>query len=804
MTERTPLLNYPLLASVNESEARAPAPSQTPEHLPDSPRRRPPSQRQQQPKKLSVFFGVVVPTLLSMFSVVLFLRIGFVVGHAGLYQSILMFLVAYFIISMTVLSVCAISTNGALDAGGAYCILLTRRHVSGFGVCLLYPDRVLALSCSLFHFGSVELKLVYLAPMWSIVESSAVILVPCLVCGYTEDYTTGKMMTFATVFAVMFNGCTGIMAGSNMSGDLKNPSYAIPRGTITAVIFTFIIYNLLSLLVACSCERVLLQRDYSFLRDINIWNPFVITGVYCSTLSAAMSNLIGASRILYALAKDDLFGTVLSLAKKTSHSGNPWVSVLMSWFLVQVSRKAVSLSGVFLVSIFGPTFRYFTWYTCVLGIIGCAIMMFLINAIYASASIAFMLLLLLLIHYLSPTSSWGYISQALIFHQVRKYLLMLDVRKDHIKFWRPQVLLMVSNPRSSVGLITFINDIKKSGLYVLGHVQLGDLSSLPSDPLQAQYDSWLSLVDHLNIKAFVNLTLADSVRHGVQHLLFISGLGGMRPNTLVLGFYDDGLPKDKLIESSLFPTESSDPVVSSQVLGPQEFVSIISDAMKMLKNVVLARYFNDFDRAQVLSPPSSAAKVFVDVWPVNLLRPDSCSYVDTCSLFLLQLACILNMVKAWRKATLRLFLCVEEGRSVRGSEAKLGQLLKDLRIKAQVYPVPWDQVVALHWQRQGGFSKNQRSQAADSGAAEEESEDDYVNSFPSNATRVSDDYLTAVNRLILDQAIPPPAVRFLYLPRPPADTRRYAAYLHQLDLLTQDLGPALLIHGVTPVITTDL
>lgn len=65
-----------------------------------------------------------------------------------------------------------------------------------------------------------------------------------------------------------------------------------------------------------------------------------------------------------------------------------------------------------------PTFRYFTWHTCVLGIVGCAVMMFLINAIYASASIAFMLLLLLLIHYLSPTSSWGYISQALIFHQV--------------------------------------------------------------------------------------------------------------------------------------------------------------------------------------------------------------------------------------------------------------------------------------------------------------------------------------------------------------------------------------------------
>lgn len=58
-----------------------------------------------------------------------------------------------------------------------------------------------------------------------------------------------------------------------------------------------------------SC-RILLQEDYGFFRAISLWPPLVLIGIYATALSASMSSLIGASRILHALAQDDLFGAL--------------------------------------------------------------------------------------------------------------------------------------------------------------------------------------------------------------------------------------------------------------------------------------------------------------------------------------------------------------------------------------------------------------------------------------------------------------------------------------------------------------
>lgn len=51
------------------------------------------------------------------------------------------------------------------------------------------------------------------------------------------------------------------------------------------------------------------------------------------------------------------------------------------------------------------------------------------------------------------------------------------------------------------------------------------IDAVPTDPVQQQYNFWLSLVDKLGVKAFVDLTLSPSVRQGTQHLLRITGLG---------------------------------------------------------------------------------------------------------------------------------------------------------------------------------------------------------------------------------------------------------------------------------------
>lgn len=581
-----------------------------------------------------------------------FIHTGFIVGNAGLLVTLLQFIIAYAILLFTVSSVCAISTNGAVEGGGVY-FMISRTLGPEFGGSigtLFFLANV--VGCGLAVTGCAEGMVENFGPSgtfsqilpdgrwWRFLYCSAIATVILLVClvgaamfaktsvvilaivtacllstyfsflfqhemevpipaeneivqnatnlvngtytgilsktfhdnlyeNYTRDYSSeGRVVNFAITFGVLFSGVTGIMAGANMSGELKNPSKSIPIGTLSAVIFTFVCYVLLSVLMSATTTSFLLQNNFLFLMPVNLWPPFIAIGIATATFSTAMSNLIGASRVLEALAKDYVFGRLLNFIIKGTYKGNPVIAVLSSWVLVEMILLIGSLNTIaqinsvlFMLSYlatnlaclgieitgapnFRPTFKYYSWHTCFAGLVGTLVMMFVINSVYASSSIILCLLLVIALHLFSPAAQgaqWGSISQALMFHQVRKYLLMLDSRKNHVKFWRPQMLLLVASPRSCCPLIHFVNDLKKGGLYVIGHVKVGDFAENETngDPTVDEYTQWLGLIDHMKVKAFVELTLAKTIREGVQHLIRISGMGAMKPNTIILGYYDE-------------------------------------------------------------------------------------------------------------------------------------------------------------------------------------------------------------------------------------------------------------------------
>uniref|UniRef100_A0A0B7B898 Solute carrier family 12 member 9 n=1 Tax=Arion vulgaris TaxID=1028688 RepID=A0A0B7B898_9EUPU len=876
-------------------------------------------------RTLGAFAGVFAPVALGQFASQLFLRTGFVVGNSGLLETYSQLFLAYFILIMTVLSICAISTNGAVEGGGAY-YMISRALGPEFGGSigfLFYVANV--LSCALYTVGFVEgvmqnfgvggsftsdtTGLPVDSDWWKYLYASTSLFICLLICivggamfaktsafilllvviatlsvfisafvnsdnieveipktndyayrhvnetgndtkvyglytglsaktfrdnlmsNYTIDYSTDNMMDYATVFAILFSSVTGILNGANMSGELKDPSKAIPRGTMSAVFFTFTTYIILCTLVAGTSTRFLLVNDYVYLQQVNVWKPFVVVGIFASTLSAALGNLIGGSRILQALGNDQLYWFILKPATITTKGGNPLISVFMTWFFVQLVLLIGSLNAIapitsvfFLLSYasvnlaclslemasapnFRPTFVYFSWYTCLSGMIGCMIMCFMISPIYASVSLVIMLVLAIMLHFRSLPSTWGSISQAIIFHQVRKYLLMLDSRKAHVKFWRPQILLMVANPRQSCELMDFCNDIKKSGLYVIGHVRTGKLEHCTMDPILEETPRWMQLIHHMKIKAFVELTLASTVSEGFQHLVRISGLGGMKVNTVCFGFFDDILPTDSLIKArtkkrrffgsvdngglSEFESFFESPRTGNiKHLSADEYVKLILDALKIQKNVFLCRNFQQLNKDEVLSSPY---KSFIDVWPVNFFRPETASYFDNTCLFMLQLACILTMQHGWKSHTeLRVFLCVKavtDSSAVK--EKKLSAFLKQLRIQAKIVIVSFEHL----YQHLNSSLESPASKSSPYSGEPGHQMNDYA--------QVPDDYLRAVNSLLQANSSRA-AVSFFYLPRPPLQQKDYIRYLSQLASISDLTHPAVFVHGLHPVTSTTL
>jgi potassium/chloride transporter 9 len=395
---------------------------------------------------------------------------------------------------------------------------------------------------------------------------------------------------------------------------------------------------------------------------------------------------------------------------------------------------------------FRPSFHYFNWPTAAIGTIACGVSMFFVDGFYASACVGLLMIIFLLIHYTTPPKPWGDVSQGLIYHQVRKYLLRL--RQEHVKFWRPQILLLVNDPRRQYKLIQFCNSLKKGGLFVLGHVIVTQDFGEAVPEARRQQQSWTKYIDFSKIKAFVNIAISPAVEWGVRNLVLGAGLGGMRPNIVVMGFYNlpelrQGNPNldipspqpsrptskatnrpisRKAIQAAarrrvtgnthaMLPTDAMKP---EDAIAIRNYVTVVEDlVLRLQANVAIGKGFQElevpaakptakrralnlFGLSNIDLEVEDSSKKFIDLWPIQMSaevattgdEPNRKNVLttnfDTYTL-ILQLGCILNTVPSWKRMyKLRVCVFVEYETDVEEERGRVTTLLRNLRIEAEV------------------------------------------------------------------------------------------------------------------------
>lgn len=112
-----------------------------------------------------------------------------------------------------------------------------------------------------------------------------------------------------------------------------------------------------------------------------------------------------------------------------------------------------------------------------------------------------MIAIFLYLLFTTPRQEWGDISQSLIYHQVRKLLLKLDLDKNHPKYWRPSVVLYSPTP-DTYPLIDFCNIMKKGGLYIVSTVYENDIKG-DCDEFFTMENFWSFFVNHVNNGLFI-------------------------------------------------------------------------------------------------------------------------------------------------------------------------------------------------------------------------------------------------------------------------------------------------------------
>ena len=554
--------------------------------------------------------------------------------------------------------------------------------------------------------------------------------------------------TFNDLFGIFFPATAGILAGASMSGDLESPSKSIPRGTLDGLLITFSCYLIVILTMGACIPRELLHADTEILQGVNL-SPFIIlAGELSTSIFSIIVGIVGAAKLLQAIARDEILPGLSIFGRGDSVSDDPKEAILLTWVICQLflfadlNQIATFITMAFLMTFivtnlacfllklgsapnFRPSFKYFSTKTAFGGTMSCIAAMFIVDGMSACVIITVLAMMMICIHFVSPPKSWGDVSQSLIYHQVRKYLFKL--RQDNVKYWRPQILLLVDNPRTSWKLISFCNSLKKGGLYVLGHVFVIDDSHSFQDnieTLNSSRENWKQIRNITGVKAFVQMSVAPTFPWGVRNVFLGSGLGGMKPNITIIGFYDlssyDGPYSEKIPRKHLqFESElegfhrqvkvdvESLPTDAMARLSPKvaltDWISSLEDLSLLNSNIAVAKGLGRLELPGAGGELEDHEEVkYIDLYPIQMAQSTYnveggsvgtggigtgtrdknllTTNFDTCTL-ILQMGAILHTVPQWKKRyRLRVVVFVEESNDVEEERSRVVELLEILRM----------------------------------------------------------------------------------------------------------------------------
>jgi len=639
--------------------------------------------------------GVFTPSILTILGVIMYLRFGYVVGNVGLLGTLIIVTISTSIIFLTALSIASIATDKKVKAGGAYFMISRALGIETGGAVGIPLYMAQALSVALYTIGFAEsVTKVFPILNQTIVGIIVTILVGVLALtsarvavrsqyfvllaiaislvslyfgepmeGVEIDKWSNRVNnpeSFWVIFAVFFPAVTGIMAGVNMSGDLKNPSKAIPIGTFLAVGVGYVIYMAIPIVIASRADAQSLIDDPLIMRKISFWGDSILLGVWGATLSSAIGSMLGAPRVLQALARDRVLPKYLSwLGKGSKEDDSPRVGtyftlgialiavyfgdlnliapVLTMFFLATYGMLNISsaLENAIGSPSFRPSFKVH-WGFSLTGSLGCATVMFLINPVATVIAISFLTIVFLWLEHREMKTTWGDVRQGIWMSLIRIGLINLSGKMDP-KNWRPHILVLSGAPTKRWNLITLTNDIVQNrGLMTVSTILSGDEST--AERRQSMENKTAEYLKHRGINSLVKIISSSNIYDGARQLVNFYGIGHLVPNIVLLG--------DSTVEDH-YP----------------DYCKMVRGFYEEKRNVLIVKENEKIGFGQ---------KKIIDVWWRGLKKNGALMII---------IAHLLRRGMEWRNATIRLNMVLDSENAAAEAKKNISELLEKVRIE---------------------------------------------------------------------------------------------------------------------------